>query len=179
MRISLCFTPFPAQTGERTKMTIHPLFLMLCSSANIPSHGLQRNKPEWLDLRQRLSTVMSLILLTRFDGFIFFLKRFCIKSPTTPVIYCDNVGATYLSANLVFHSCMKHLALYFHFICDLVQHGHLRIAHVSSRDQLADGLTKPLPRRSLNVSLSRSDSLHVLRLEGDIRIESYPLVSSR
>ncbi|KAL1209514.1 Retrovirus-related Pol polyprotein from transposon RE1 [Cardamine amara subsp. amara] len=33
-----------------------------------------------------------------------------------PVIYCDNVGATYLCANLVFHSRMKHVALDYHFI---------------------------------------------------------------
>ncbi|CAA7046959.1 unnamed protein product [Microthlaspi erraticum] len=37
-----------------------------------------------------------------------------------PVIYCDNVGATYLCANPVFHSRMKHLALDYHFIRELV-----------------------------------------------------------
>ncbi|XP_019057748.1 PREDICTED: uncharacterized protein LOC109116555 [Tarenaya hassleriana] len=30
---------------------------------------------------------------------------------STPIIYCDNIGATYLSANPVFHSRMKHIAL--------------------------------------------------------------------
>ncbi|KFK29449.1 hypothetical protein AALP_AA7G135900 [Arabis alpina] len=64
----------------------------------------------------------------------------------TPVIYCDNVGATYLCANPVFHSRMKHLAVDYHYIRGLVQSGSLRVAHVSSADQLADGLTKPLPR---------------------------------
>lgn len=65
---------------------------------------------------------------------------------TTPTIYCDNVGATYLSANPVFHSRMKHLALDFHFVRDNVQSGALRVSHVSTRDQLADALTKPLAR---------------------------------
>ncbi|KAL9287499.1 putative RNA-directed DNA polymerase [Arabidopsis thaliana] len=65
----------------------------------------------------------------------------------TPVIYCDNVGATYLSANPVFHSRMKHIALDYHFIRDNVQAGILRVAHVSTKDQLADSLTKPLSRQ--------------------------------
>lgn len=63
-----------------------------------------------------------------------------------PVIYCDNVGATYLCANPVFHSRMKHLALDYHFIRNQVSAGILRVAHVSTKDQLADALTKPLSR---------------------------------
>jgi len=66
--------------------------------------------------------------------------------PTCPVIYCDNVSATQLCSNPVFHSRMKHVALDFYFIRDQVQNGTLRVAHVSSTDQLADLLTKPLPR---------------------------------
>jgi hypothetical protein len=39
---------------------------------------------------------------------------------------------------------MKHVAVDYHFIRDQVQFGQLRGAHVSSADQLADFLTKPL-----------------------------------
>lgn len=63
-----------------------------------------------------------------------------------PVVFCDNVGATYLSANPVFHSRMKHLALDFHFVRENVRSGALRVTHVSTKVQLADALTKPLPR---------------------------------
>ena len=41
---------------------------------------------------------------------------------------------------------MKHVAIDYHFIRDQVQEGALRVTHVSSVDQLADALTKPLPR---------------------------------
>jgi len=41
---------------------------------------------------------------------------------------------------------MKHIAIDFHFIRDQVQKGTLRVAHVSSTDQLVDLLTKPLSR---------------------------------
>ncbi|GFY82736.1 hypothetical protein Acr_02g0009760 [Actinidia rufa] len=62
--------------------------------------------------------------------------------PTSPMIYCDNVGATYLSANPIFHSRMKHVAIDFHFVRDHVNKGQLRVSHVSTTDQLADALTK-------------------------------------
>lgn len=75
------------------------------------------------------------------------LTELGIKLPAAPVIYCDNVGATYLCANPVFHSRMKHLALDYHFIRGNVQSGALRVSHVSTLDQIADGLTKPLSRQ--------------------------------
>ena len=67
-----------------------------------------------------------------------------------PVIYCDNVGATNLCSNPVFHSRMKHVALDYHFIREQVQNGLLRVSHVSASDQLADALTKPLACSTFN-----------------------------
>ncbi|WKA12632.1 hypothetical protein VitviT2T_029998 [Vitis vinifera] len=76
------------------------------------------------------------------------LTELSVTLPTPHVIYCDNVGATYLYSNLVFHSRMKHVAIDYHFIRDQVQLGALRVTHVSSADQLVDALTKSLPRSS-------------------------------
>lgn len=45
---------------------------------------------------------------------------------------------------------MKHIALDYHFVRQFVQSGQLRVTHVSSSDQLADALTKPLPRARFN-----------------------------
>ncbi|KAL0740173.1 hypothetical protein Bca4012_081686 [Brassica carinata] len=75
------------------------------------------------------------------------LTELGIALPSPPVIYCDNLGATFLCANPVFHSRMKHVALDYHFIRGQVQHGMLRVSHVNTKDQLADALTKPLPRQ--------------------------------
>ena len=61
-----------------------------------------------------------------------------------PTLYSDNLGATYLSKNLFFHSQMKHLAINYQFVRDLVQSTALRVVHVSVDDQLADALTKSL-----------------------------------
>ncbi|CAL1377246.1 unnamed protein product [Linum trigynum] len=64
---------------------------------------------------------------------------------TPPTIHSDNLGATYFSANPFFHSRMKHLALDYHFVHQLVQDGRLRVTYIPTSHQLANALTKPLP----------------------------------
>lgn len=74
------------------------------------------------------------------------LTELGVAIPSAPVVYCDNVGATFLCANPIFHSRMKHIAIDYHFVRGQVQHGALRVSHVTTKDQLADALTKPLSR---------------------------------
>ena len=69
-----------------------------------------------------------------------------ISLPSPPHVYCDNVGATYLCSNPVFHSRMKHISIDFHFVRDQVNKKLLRVSHVHTADQLADSLTKPLAK---------------------------------
>ncbi|CAH9088710.1 unnamed protein product [Cuscuta europaea] len=74
------------------------------------------------------------------------LRELGIQLPTKPVLYCDNLGATYVCVNPVFHSRMKHLALDYFFVRELVEQGALRVQHISTKLQIADILTKPLGR---------------------------------
>lgn len=53
------------------------------------------------------------------------LTELSVALPQQPVVYCDNVGATNLCSNPVFHSRMKHVALDYHFIREQVQNGLL------------------------------------------------------
>ena len=62
------------------------------------------------------------------------------------MIYCDNQNCIKLSENLVFHDKSKHIEIKYHFIRDWVQRGVVRIAYVSTDDQVADILTKSLPK---------------------------------
>ncbi|GJX93094.1 ribonuclease H-like domain-containing protein [Tanacetum coccineum] len=65
-------------------------------------------------------------------------------------IMCDNKGVINLIKNLVQHSRTKHIEIRHHFLCDNVQNGHISIEKVSSVDNIADILTKPLIRESFN-----------------------------
>ena len=77
------------------------------------------------------------------------LEELGVSVTVPPAIYSDNIGATYLCANPVFHTRMKYIALDYHFVHELVQCGRFRVSHVSSADQLADALAKPLSRYRL------------------------------
>ena len=74
--------------------------------------------------------------------------QFLSVSAFTLTIWCDNLGATYLSANLIFHARTKHVEVDYHFVRDRVVKKEIQIRFISSQDQLADVFTKPFPTAS-------------------------------
>lgn len=44
------------------------------------------------------------------------LTEFGVPRQRTPVLWCDNLRATYLTANPVFHARTKHIEINFHFV---------------------------------------------------------------
>ncbi|GJS01087.1 gag/pol polyprotein [Tanacetum coccineum] len=48
------------------------------------------------------------------------LNELGIHSSSTPVLWCDNLGATYLSANPIFHARIKQVEIDYHFVREKV-----------------------------------------------------------
>jgi hypothetical protein len=89
------------------------------------------------------------------------LRELGVRLREKPCLWCDNLGATYLSANPVFHVRTKHIEIDYHFVRERVAHNRLAIRFISTKDQIADGFTKALPVKSLdefkrNLNLSRA-----------------------
>ncbi|GJQ96031.1 integrase, partial [Tanacetum coccineum] len=53
------------------------------------------------------------------------LHELGIRSTSTPILWCDNLGATYLSPNPIFRARTKHVEIDYHFILEKVAQGDL------------------------------------------------------
>nr|GLL49517.1 uncharacterized protein LOC109146716 [Ipomoea trifida] len=87
-----------------------------------------------------------------------------LRSP--PQLITDNLSASYVCKNSVFHSRMKYLALDYFFVREQVTSGALRVSYVRSDEQVADLLTKPLSYRLVAVFRSKlglTDGASILR----------------
>jgi hypothetical protein len=69
------------------------------------------------------------------------LNELKIHHPPRARLWCDNLGATYLSANPIFHARTKQIKIDFHFIRERVAQKMLEIMFISSGNQVADGFT--------------------------------------
>ncbi|GKC97259.1 hypothetical protein Tco_1167534 [Tanacetum coccineum] len=66
------------------------------------------------------------------------------------LVFCDNKGAIDLSKNPVHHSRTKHIKIRHHSLRDNVQKENILMEKVTSEDNIADILTKPLKRETFN-----------------------------
>ena len=77
------------------------------------------------------------------------LDELGISHPKAACLWCDNIGAKYLSENPVFHARTKHIEIDYHFVREQVNLKQLDVRFISTSDQVTDGFTKPLTARQL------------------------------
>jgi hypothetical protein len=78
------------------------------------------------------------------------MKKLGVKQSSTTVLWCDNLGAKYLSANPMFHARMKYVEVDYHFVYERVAKGLLDI-FISTHDQVAYNFTKALATWQLEI----------------------------
>ncbi|PKU71363.1 Retrovirus-related Pol polyprotein from transposon TNT 1-94 [Dendrobium catenatum] len=72
------------------------------------------------------------------------LTDFLINHSQPVDLFCDNTSTIALANNPVFHARTKHIEIDQRFVRDHIQNKVIRLLPISSEDQLADILTKPL-----------------------------------
>jgi Reverse transcriptase (RNA-dependent DNA polymerase) len=97
------------------------------------------------------------------------LKELKLPVSQPPTLWCDNLGATFLASNPIYHARMKHIELDYHFVREKVVSRQLIVKFICSADQLADLMTKGLPKDRFGMIRNK---LHVLhnpsRLRGGV-----------
>jgi hypothetical protein len=72
------------------------------------------------------------------------LTELGVAQQHAPVLWCDNLRATYHTANPVSHARTKHIEIDFHFVRERVAEGALQVKFIS------DVFTKPATRQMLD-----------------------------
>ena len=67
-----------------------------------------------------------------------------------PLLAIDNMAALAISQNPKHHERSKHIDIKYHHIRDCVTRKQLVLSHVTSQENIADILTKSLPRYTHN-----------------------------
>jgi hypothetical protein len=102
----------------------------------------------------------------------YLLQDFNISHPKPIVMYCDNKSALHIAANPVFHERTKHIELDCHVVRDKLQTGLIHLLPVSSKEQVADILTKSLHPGPFYTLQDKLGMIGIYsRFRGDVKVE--------
>ena len=72
------------------------------------------------------------------------LKDLRIELSTPIPIYCDNISSMQLAKNPVFYARTKHIKVNYHFVCEEVLSGEVKLRYIRTNGQVPNIFTKPL-----------------------------------
>lgn len=72
------------------------------------------------------------------------LDHFDYKGPRQVIIHADSKSAIALAENPMHHGRTKHIEIRYHFIRETVTEGLIKLAFMPTKEEAADGMTKPL-----------------------------------
>jgi hypothetical protein len=80
-----------------------------------------------------------------------------VKSCIT--IYCDSQSAIYLVKDQVLTEITKHIDIRYHFVCDVIEQGLVKVYKISTHDNRVDMMMKHVPVAKFELKLSWCYSL--------------------
>lgn len=112
----------------------------------------------WLSQRQAMvatsTTEAEIIAATEATKEIIWLTRLfknIVKLKHIPVLQVDNTAAIRLAQNPEFHRRTKHIAIKNFFVREKVTNGEITVQQISTEQQVADVMTKPLGATRLKI----------------------------
>ena len=90
------------------------------------------------EYRSMRRLVAELVWLSRL------FHEFQVPNITPIPLKCDNQATIYIASNPVFHERTKHIDIDCHFVREKLKSGLISLSHVSTKQQIADALTKSL-----------------------------------
>ncbi|MCO5564853.1 hypothetical protein L7F22_018521 [Adiantum nelumboides] len=72
-----------------------------------------------------------------------------VGQDTANTIYTDSQSASAIARNPIFHACIKHIEVHYHYVKERLSAREVSLAYVPTQDNLADLFTKALSHEKL------------------------------